>query len=207
MGAGAEGHAGVQPHHHVAGLQGAALPGGADDDVLSDAQGVVIFFPAKGPVLLLDAAGAQGMGDALGFQAFPQEGDRLGGVGVRADIQVNDRLGAVLLEQVLINKVDMGDFRGLLQQVGVVLNINAVGDRHLGDGRGLVGIGDGDFNLNFGPFLHHKAILSRCRKISWKAGQKAARGWFLLSAAGCFWVACELLYHIYGEKATASAGK
>lgn len=56
------------------------------------------------------------------------------GVIVRADVDVDQRLGHVLLEQLLIDQVDMGNFRRFGAQIRIILDIDAIGHYHLGDG-------------------------------------------------------------------------
>jgi hypothetical protein len=48
--AGAEGHTRVQLDNNVIGLRSVGLPGGLDDDVLTDSQDPVVFLPDVGQV-------------------------------------------------------------------------------------------------------------------------------------------------------------
>ena len=67
-----------------------------------------------------------------------RKGDGLGGIFIRLDVQVDDGDSPVPGQQLLVDEVDVGDFGGLLHQVGVVLQVEAVGHHHLGDGCSLL---------------------------------------------------------------------
>ena len=151
VGAGAKGHAGVQAHHHLPLPGGVLLPGGADHQTPADGGGVVVVLPGGGPLLLLYGAGVHGVGDGLLVQPGGEVGDGLGGALLRADVDVDDGVAPVLRQQLLVNKVDVGDAGGLLGQVGVVLNVDAVGHHHLGDGGGGVNVLCRDSDLQVGP--------------------------------------------------------
>ena len=90
------------------------------------------------------------------MQPLVEEGDRFRGVLLRADIDVDHRMLPILLEQLFIDQVDVGDFGRLGDQIGIILDVNAVGDHHLSDGRRPIHPTGGDVDFYFGP-IHRDA--------------------------------------------------
>ena len=72
------------------------LPGRADEKFFPDRDGLEVFFPVVNPILLRTGAGGDLMLNALRAVALPQEGDRLGRVFLRADIDMDQSFAAVL---------------------------------------------------------------------------------------------------------------
>ena len=151
MSAGAEGHTRIDGQHlPSAGISG-FLPGGTDQQPLSYRQGLEVLFPAVGPVILLHLPVLQFMADALRCQPFPQIGRGFRRIVLRADVQMNQRPGAVAGQKFLINQVDMGNVPRPLFQIAVILDVNAVRHRHVGDSCCPVGILHGNFQAKLGP--------------------------------------------------------
>ena len=151
MAAGAESHTRVQGDDDLFGLLFILLPGRADHQAIAQLLGVIILLPGSGPLLLLHRCGGDGIGNAGGSVLLPQEGNGFGGVIVRADVDVDQRLGHVLLEQLLIDQVDMGNFRRFGAQIGIILDIDAIGHYHLGDGSCFVHLIGRNFNIDLSP--------------------------------------------------------
>ena len=156
VGAGAEGHAGVQPDDGAVG--GVVLPAGHDGQPPADGQGVVIGLPGGLPVLLLHAVRREGIVQFGPFQPPAQQIQHFGGVLVGGEVEVHRHMGAVLVQKVLLDEVHMGNALHLLFQVGIVLDVNAAAGHPGGDGLGGVRLGFGNGDLDVGP-LHKGALL------------------------------------------------
>ena len=114
MGAGAKGQAGLQVEHRAALGVVVVLPQGADEELLPHRDGVEVLFPVVDPVLLHAGVPVDFIGDIFRLEALLQEGDSLGGVGLWADVDVDDGVLPVLLEELLVDEVDVGDLQSLL---------------------------------------------------------------------------------------------
>ena len=91
------------------------------------------------------------MVDAHGGVPLPQEGDGLGGVLLGGDVEVNQGGVTLLGQQILVDEVDAGNFTGALLQIAVILDVDAVGHHHVGDGGRLVHVYGRDADTYFGP--------------------------------------------------------
>ena len=149
--AGAEGHTRIQGDDDLFGLLLILLPGRVDHQTVAQLLGVIVLLPGGGPLLLLYRSGGDGVGNAGGGVLLPQEGDGLGGVVVRADVDVDQCLGHILFQQLLIDQVDVSDFRRLGAQIGIILDVNAIGHHHLCNGCCLVHLSSGNFDIDFSP--------------------------------------------------------
>ena len=114
MGAGAEGQAGLQVQHHPALGVAGLLPQGADEQLLPHGDGVEVLLPVVDPVLFDAAVQGDGVVDAQGVIPLLQVGYRLRRVLLGADVHVDHRVVPVLLQQLLVDEVDVGDLHGLL---------------------------------------------------------------------------------------------
>ena len=150
MSAGAECEPGVQ--HQLDAVGVVLLPGGHHRQPPADLQRVVIFAPAVLPVLLLDAGGLHRVGDTGGVHPGVDGGQRLGRLGPRLEVDVDDDHVPGLFQQLGLDQVHMGDLRHLLLDVAVIFNINtALGDHGRG-GLGLLGVLLGHRQADVGPF-------------------------------------------------------
>ena len=64
---------------------------------------------------------------------------------------MDDAFGAVLVFECFVDEIDMGDLVDLFFQESVVLEVDAVGHRHVGDVSGGIDAFRGDFDADFGP--------------------------------------------------------
>ena len=153
VGAGAEGETGLQVQDAAAvGLgRGGVLPGGLDEEAAADLHGFEVFLPVVLPVLATAGDGGEGAGDSAGRVSLIKERHSLGRVLAWFNVDVDNALRAILLQQVLIDEVNVGNFLDLVLEVTVVLYVDSVGDRHLGNGAGVVDAVGGDGNADFGP--------------------------------------------------------
>ena len=141
VGAAAKGHAGVKRHHQLVFGGDIVLPAGTHHQPLPQMGGMVKPLPGVGPVLLGQRpVGLHAVGDLFGFQPLGQKSGRFGGVLLRRQIEVQHRFGAAARQQLLIDQVDMGDFRNHLQHIAVIFNVDAIGDDQLRDGFGRFGV-------------------------------------------------------------------
>lgn len=62
---------------------------------------------------------------------------------------MDDRVGTVALQKLLLDQVDVRDLRGELLDVAVVLDIDAIGHHHVGDRLGGFDALDGHLQFHF----------------------------------------------------------
>lgn len=129
VGAGAEGETGLQVQDAAAvGLgRGGVLPGGLDEEAAADLHGFEVFLPVVLPVLATAGDGGEGAGDSAGRVSLIKERHSLGRVLAWFNVDVDNALRAILLQQVLIDEVNVGNFLDLVLEVTVVLYVDSVG--------------------------------------------------------------------------------
>ena len=150
MAAGAEGQARVEDELDPVGV--VLLPGRNDGETIADVHRVIILAPAVLPVLLLDTLGLDGVGDAGSFHPGRDEGQRLDGRCARLEVHVDDDGITRLVQQLLLDEVDMGNFSHLLLDVAVILDVDAALGDQGGNGFGVIGVSLSHGQADIGPF-------------------------------------------------------
>ena len=122
-----------------------------NEKFLSDFRRFEELLPVVLPVFVAAGDDTELGRDACDRILFLQERDGFRRVLAGLEVDVDDAFGAVLVFQCFVDEIDVGDLVDLLFEEPVVLEVDAVGHRHMGDVPGGVDAFRGDLDADFGP--------------------------------------------------------
>ena len=115
---------------------------------------VIKLLPVICPVLLVNARNACFVLNSLGVQPLVKKRSGFCSLFLLLDIYMYKRMSTVPLQQLLLDKVNMGNVPNLLLYVAVILNINTHIRRHGANGSSSFGIFGANFYGKLVPGFH-----------------------------------------------------